>query len=161
MARPQQRATKNGTPPSPWKTALVALLLVAGTILATVFLTSYLLSGTTPLEILRETASPSVIPPPQHDLGQFTVNLSGTGRSSFMRTNIVVEVNDRRVLSEVRDREIQLRDRVINIIRNYGPAQLADASGYVALREELLNAMDREMLRGRITRVYFTEFVIQ
>ncbi|MFN2364463.1 MAG: flagellar basal body-associated protein FliL, partial [Halarsenatibacteraceae bacterium] len=55
---------------------------------------------------------------PTYQLGEYTVNLSGTGGFQYLQTNIVVEVNDSEVIEEIDKRSPQIDDAIISTLRS-------------------------------------------
>jgi flagellar basal body-associated protein FliL len=96
-------------------------------------------------------------------LGQFTVNLRGTGGGRVLRAEVKIECDS----VYARDIEIhkpQLRDAVLTLASDYTYADIEGLDGKTSLRDELLerlNSLLKGDNAGRIERIYFTEFVVQ
>lgn len=96
---------------------------------------------------------------PTHTLQQFLVNLSGS--NSYVKIKISVEVNNEKVIEEIQNRSPQIRDTIISILR---AKQMKDIQGNPSsrdLREEIRTKVNKHLAKGKITNVFFTEFVIQ
>ena len=55
----------------------------------------------------------------------------------------------------------RVRDGILELLSSKTLADLADAMGKQRLREEIILRANNSISRGRISKVYFTEFVIQ
>ena len=54
-----------------------------------------------------------------------------------------------------------VRDGILDLLSSKTLADLSDALGKQRLREEIILRVNNSISRGRISKVYFTEFVIQ
>ena len=72
-----------------------------------------------------------------------------------------VELSSQEVVEEIELRKPQLRDMVNAILSNRTYGELLGVRGKTQLREELLRRMNQSLTEGEITRIYFTEFVVQ
>lgn len=97
---------------------------------------------------------------PNQSLGEFLVNASGTAGYQFIKASVVVEVDKKDVLSELKKREPQLRDIVISILRNDQLVDINEAEG-TKIKNEIKTMLNEVLISGKITRVWFTQFVVQ
>ncbi len=96
-----------------------------------------------------------------HSLGNFTVNLRGSGGGRVLRMEVQVETDDT-ALPTVEENTAQLRDAVITLASDYSYADVEGLDGKTRPRDELLGRVNTLLpAEGRIERVYFTEFVVQ
>lgn len=96
-----------------------------------------------------------------HSLGQFTVNLRGTGGGRVLRMEVQVETTDT-ALPVVEEHSAQLRDSVITLASDYSYADVEGLDGKTRLRDELLGRVNTLLpADGRVERIYFTDFVVQ
>ncbi len=99
---------------------------------------------------------------PVFDVGEFLLNLSPTGNQPrFIRTEIVLEASDKKVISELEKRKPQVRDYIISLIRSRTFEQLRDASGMELLRLEMRRDINSLISKGEVTNVYFVDLIIQ
>jgi flagellar FliL protein len=71
------------------------------------------------------------------------------------------EVADPLIIAELDLVKPRVRDSILDLLSSKTLADLADAPGKQRLREEIILRVNNAISRGRITKVYFTEFVIQ
>ncbi len=100
---------------------------------------------------------------PIHEIGEFTVNLMVPPGFAprFVRTGVAVEVSDKRCLTELTQREAQVRDAVIAILRSKTHDDIAGASGMEKLRHEIAGAISDLLQGGKVVNVFFTDLVVQ
>lgn len=96
---------------------------------------------------------------PTYKVGNFTVNLAGGRR--FVRVNLAVEVSDKAVTEELKGRNPQVRDAIISILRNKKEKDINTQSGARDLREQIRKQLNKFVSEGKISNVFFTEFVVQ
>lgn len=99
---------------------------------------------------------------PTYDVGEFTVNLTtSTSHNRFIRTGIVLELDDRSLTSELERRHPQVRDRIISILRGKSVEQLRENDGLTVLRAQIIESLNGLLMRGEIIDVFFIDLVIQ
>jgi flagellar FliL protein len=97
---------------------------------------------------------------PTYKVGEFIVNLAD-GSSQFIRLNLSVEVNNEDIVEELKRRDPQIRDTIISILRDKQEEDISSKSGTRDLREEIRTELNKFISEGKITNVFFTEFVVQ
>ena len=99
------------------------------------------------------------------DAGPFTVNLATPPGSPprFVKTGMSFRVNEPRFVGELARRRVQVRDRVITILRTTTAADLSDAEGILRLKERIMDSINELIIGsgGRVYAVYLTELVVQ
>ncbi|WP_408954542.1 flagellar basal body-associated protein FliL [Natroniella sp. ANB-PHB2] len=96
---------------------------------------------------------------PITEIGEFLVNLDEGRR--FIRVNITVEVDDSDAAEEIDRRRPQVRDTIISILRRKEQQEVTSDQGAMQLRSEIMESINEKLLEGKVTNVFFTEFVIQ
>ncbi len=91
----------------------------------------------------------------------FIVNLMDAANIRYVKVTMEVELNTQEVEEELETRKPQIRDMVNAILSNRTYGELLGVRGKTQLREELLRRMNQSLTTGSITRIYFTEFVVQ
>ncbi|MBM7555349.1 flagellar basal body-associated FliL family protein [Halanaerobacter jeridensis] len=96
---------------------------------------------------------------PTHNLDQFLVNLSGS--NSYVKIKISVEVDNKDVIEEIQNRTPQIRDTIISILRSKEMKDISNNPSAKKLRQEIRNRVNQHLAQGKVTNVFFTEFVVQ
>lgn len=94
-------------------------------------------------------------------MDDFLVNLDGEDTNRYLKVNLVVEVKDEKTLEELTARLPQLQDMTITLLSSRSWAELRGADGKYRIREELKYRYNKVLTKGKVSRIYFTTFVIQ
>jgi len=97
---------------------------------------------------------------PTYTLGDFVVNLAGSGGYQYIRASIVVEVDEKRVVEELDKRSPQLRDIIITILREQKLADIEEPGARV-IKNQIVTRLNQVLSTGKIKNVWFTQFVVQ
>lgn len=142
----------------------IMILAAAGAAVLTVSWFGPLGSGRPGMgELVQEDNGPAGGPlGPIYNAGVFTVNLSNAGRGNrFVRATIALEVDSRKTVQALEEREPAVRDAIIVTLRGYTPEDLATPEGFASLREEIRAATSALLPEGKVRYVYFQEFITQ
>jgi flagellar protein FliL len=91
----------------------------------------------------------------------FIVNLMDSANIRYVKVMMEVELSSADVSAEIEEKKPALRDMVISLLSNRTYSELLGVRGKTQLREELLRRMNQILNSGTVTRIYFTEFVVQ
>jgi len=94
-------------------------------------------------------------------LDTFIVNLADTGGKRYLRMTIDLELDSEELESEVKKRLPQVRDSILTILPTKRFDDISSAKGKTALRDQMLERINDLLARGRVTNIYFKEFVVQ
>ncbi len=94
-------------------------------------------------------------------LAPFVVNLNEPRGNRYLKTTIQLEMDSEALLAELERRSAQLQDIILSLLTSKSSKELQALEGKFRLREELLSRINALLVNGVVTRVYFTEFVIQ
>ena len=114
---------------------------------------------TTDEEVVEEEAPAEI--GPLYSLGTLIVNLADEGGKRYLRVTIELELEAQDMTEEVEKRLPQVRDSILMILPTKTFADINTTPGKIALRDELLAAMNDIVTSGNINNLYFTEFVVQ
>jgi flagellar basal body-associated protein FliL len=94
------------------------------------------------------------------DFGIIMVNLSGSGSSRYLRTNIFIKSNDPKIADIIKENHPALRDAAITVLSAQTPAGLEN-NGRDIVRKALISQFNRVLGGEVVDQIYFSEFVIQ
>lgn len=97
---------------------------------------------------------------PIHTLDTFIVNLIGQGRS-YLKTRIELEVDSENTIVEINRRLPQLRDKILTTLSSKSFDDISTLEGKYQLRSELIASLNQYLTTGRVTNIYFTDFIVQ
>lgn len=98
---------------------------------------------------------------PLYSLGTLIVNLADEGGKRYLRVSIELELESQELIEEIEKRLPQVRDSILMILPTKTFADINTTPGKIAVRDELLAAMNGIVKTGKVNNLYFTEFVVQ
>jgi flagellar FliL protein len=90
----------------------------------------------------------------------FLVNLAGTRGNKLVKINMELEVNNPKVEDEIDHRKPQIRDIIIILLSSKTYDQVTTRQGKEALRDEVKDTVNSFLVKGKIKKVYFTDFIV-
>jgi flagellar FliL protein len=91
----------------------------------------------------------------------FIVNLMDNGGERYLKVVLQLELSDAEVVAELKEIKPKLRDAVLGILSSKSLKDISTTEGKQRLKEEITNRLNSYLSKGRILRVYFTDFVVQ
>jgi flagellar FliL protein len=98
---------------------------------------------------------------PIYTLDTFIVNLADKGGKRYLRVSIDLELQNPEMQVELVKRLPQVRDSILMILPSKRFDDISSMDGKVALRGEILETLNGFLTQGKITKIYFKEFVVQ
>ncbi|KHD89122.1 MAG: flagellar protein FliL [Bdellovibrio sp. ArHS] len=92
-------------------------------------------------------------------LETFIVNLAGSKGRKVAKVNMELEVKGDHVLDEIEKRKAQIRDIIIIILSSKTYEDVASREGKDGLRNEIKDTINSFLVQGKISNVFFTEFI--
>ena len=98
---------------------------------------------------------------PIFSLQTFIVNLADKGGNRYLRVTMDLELGNPEMETEVNQRLPQVRDSILMILPTKRFEDISTMQGKTALRDEMMETINAYLLKGKITNIYFKEFVVQ
>ena len=98
---------------------------------------------------------------PIFSLETFIVNLADKGGNRYLRVTMDLEMTNAALDDELTERLPQVRDAVLTILPNKRFENISTAEGKTSLRSELIEELNSFLSQGKVTKIYFKEFVVQ
>ena len=98
---------------------------------------------------------------PIYALDTFIVNLANKGGNRYLRVTMDLELDNKNLENEVSKRLPQVRDSILMILPTKRVEDLSSVEGKTSLRDEILGKVNSFLAQGKVTNIYFKEFVIQ
>ena len=98
---------------------------------------------------------------PIFSLDTFIVNLADKGGTRYLRVTMDLELDNSELEDELNKRLPQVRDSLLMILPTKRFEDISTMQGKTALRDEMLEALNGYLAQGKITNIYFKEFVVQ
>ncbi len=95
-------------------------------------------------------------------LGDFTANMATNDRAGkFVRVELRLEMSDTAMADELKNKNILLRDAVIEEMSLKRFSEVSTAKGKDELKSNIKDRINNIVADGEIKEVYFTQFIIQ
>ncbi|UCD77832.1 MAG: flagellar basal body-associated FliL family protein [Desulfobacterales bacterium] len=98
---------------------------------------------------------------PIYSLTTFIVNLADKGGNRYLRVTMDFELGNPELETELNKRLPQVRDSILMILPSKRFDDISSVEGKIALRDEILEKLNSLLTQGKITNIYFKEFVVQ
>ena len=94
-------------------------------------------------------------------LDTFIVNLADKGGNRYLRVTMDLELDNPELEDEINKRMPQVRDSILMILPTKRFEDISTIQGKTALRDQILESINGFLAQGKITNIYFNEFVVQ
>lgn len=92
-------------------------------------------------------------------LETFIVNLAGSKGRKVAKVNMELELKGEKVAEEIDKRKAQIRDIIIIILSSKTYEEVSNREGKDSLRSEIKDTINAFLVQGKISNVFFTEFI--
>lgn len=163
---PSEAATSSPTP-SRMKHLRAAGGLVAGAVVGTFLLGPAIAPGSAGAasDVTHESAShgePGAVVAQPHMIENLVVNPAGSRGTRFLLLSVGIIMSDPVADDELRRRDAEARDRVVQVLSAINIEELVDVSHRDAIRRDLARSLDSLFTGGaRVKTVLLPQFVIQ
>lgn len=94
-------------------------------------------------------------------LDPFIVNIYDGQELRYLKVKVELEMANAGLKAELEGRLAPIRDAILVVLTAKTLQEVQDVQGKNQLREEILGAISKIVAQGKVTRVYFTDFVVQ
>lgn len=94
-------------------------------------------------------------------LEPFIVNIYDGQELRYLKVKVELEMSNPAVKPELEGRLAAIRDAILVVLTTKTLQEIQDAQGKNQLREEILTAISKIVAQGKVSKVYFTDFVVQ
>ncbi len=98
---------------------------------------------------------------PVFALKPFVVNLADKKSRRYLKVTMKLELSNEDLLDEVEKRRAQLRDVVLTLLSSKTAAEISTLEGKFLLRQDIIKRVNVNLVAGKVTKVYWEEFVVQ
>ncbi len=96
-----------------------------------------------------------------YPLDPFIVNLADPVGNRYLKVKVALQLDSALLLTEVESKIPQIRDGFLILLSSKSLSEINTTEGKLKLRSELLHRVNQVLKKGRVTTLYFTEFVVQ
>ncbi|MGL1931444.1 MAG: flagellar basal body-associated FliL family protein [Desulfotalea sp.] len=107
---------------------------------------------------------PQVVAPtmgPLVNINEFVVNIISEDENHYIKTSLTLELSSQPASDEVNMRMPQMRDAIILILGDKDYRELQDMQGKKQLKAEIQSKINSILSTGKVTAIFFTDFVVQ
>lgn len=94
-------------------------------------------------------------------LESFIINLNGSEGYKFMKITMSLEVDNVAAQEEITKRQAQVRDTIVVLLTSKTYGEVAGENGQQKLKEELVDTVNSFLVKGKIKKILFTDFLFQ
>jgi len=91
----------------------------------------------------------------------FLVNLSDKDVLRYLKITLGVEVPNQRVVDEIKNKIVEIRDAIITILSAQSSEDLSTTEGKEKLKTLIADSINKFLTSGKVTAIYFVDFVMQ
>ncbi len=99
--------------------------------------------------------------PQMYPMGPKVVNLLDNNGERYLKVDIQLEVSNLECITDLEQLKPKITDAVLVLLSSKNYKEIADFEGKQRLRDEIAMRLNSYLTRGRVQKVYFTEFIIQ
>ncbi|MEW6771518.1 MAG: flagellar basal body-associated FliL family protein [Bacillota bacterium] len=109
-----------------------------------------------------QAAAPKPVKMETLKLESIVVNLADQDANHYLRITVVLAFpGDEKTAEEIAEKEFELRDRIIQLLRTKHYAEVSTPDCTEKLKEEIIREINRHLDKHEITDVYLSEFLVQ
>ncbi len=94
-------------------------------------------------------------------LEPFIVNIYDGQDLRYLKVKVELDMANPAIKQELEGRLAPIRDAILVVLTTKTLQEVQDVQGKNQLREEILTAISKIVAQGKVTKVYFTDFVVQ
>lgn len=94
-------------------------------------------------------------------ISDLLINPAGTGGKGFLVVSLGLETKSSSVIAEVAEKEIVIRDAILQLLSEHTQEELAAIELRGALKQEIVDELNQILQNGDVDRLYFTQFLLQ
>ncbi|NPA24538.1 MAG: flagellar basal body protein FliL [Deltaproteobacteria bacterium] len=98
---------------------------------------------------------------PVFALRPFVVNLADKKSRRYLKVTMKLELSNEDLLEEVEKRRAQIRDVILTLLSSKTAAEVSSMEGKFLLRQDIIKRVNVFLVSGKVTKVYWEEFVVQ
>lgn len=110
---------------------------------------------------VKATSAPQPVVVTIWPMEAFIINIADTNGERYLKVVIQLEVSDPTVVPELEQLKPRLRDSILDLLTPKTYKELMDLAGKQRLREDIAGRVNNILTKGKVTKVYITDFVVQ
>jgi len=95
------------------------------------------------------------------NLDPFIVNLTDAQGTRYLKAVMQLELSSAKLGAELDEKMPMIRDDIISLLSSKSFEDISTEPGKRELKKAIMERINRSLTGGKVTRVFFTEFVVQ
>ncbi|OAT79927.1 flagellar basal body-associated FliL family protein [Desulfotomaculum copahuensis] len=97
------------------------------------------------------------------DLGSKVLNLADAGPSHFLRVDVVLAYpsGDKALADELKAKQPQVTEAMLTVLRGMTSQQVLPVKNQDSIKQQILQAVNAQLIHGKVAGLYFTDFLVQ
>lgn len=96
-----------------------------------------------------------------YELESFIVNLTGGSGNNYLKIKISLELNNAELKTELEKKLPLFRDAILSLLSSKTYVEVKTLEGKAQIRAEILTTLNQYLKTGKVTNVYFSDFIVQ
>lgn len=96
-----------------------------------------------------------------YEMETFIVNLSGDSGNHYLKVKMSLELTSESVNVEIEKRIAQFRDSILTLLSSKTMQDVKSLEGKAQIRAEVITILNQYLKTGKVTNVYFGDFIVQ
>ncbi|MGC8718977.1 MAG: flagellar basal body-associated FliL family protein [Thermodesulforhabdaceae bacterium] len=96
-----------------------------------------------------------------YKMDTFLVNLADPGGKRYLKLTMELELDNKKVEEEITKETSRIRDVILTVLSSKTFDDISTLPGKQTLKKELMTKVNASLKNGKVTNIYFTEFLIQ
>lgn len=97
----------------------------------------------------------------QHKFEPVIANVVEKNSLHYLKFQLVFDCSNAPVIEEIKVKTPQLRDALLFMINDMTLRELLSSGGKALLKEDIMSEFNKELTKGKIVKVYFSDFTVQ
>jgi flagellar protein FliL len=103
----------------------------------------------------------AAIEPVIQEMEPFLVNLADPGGKRFLKLTMKAKMDGKNTAAEFVSRHFEMRDLILMLLSGKEFADIAKPEDKAGLKQEIMGLLNRNLKKGQLQDLYFTEFLVQ
>ncbi len=96
------------------------------------------------------------------DLGERVINLADEDGSRYLRVKIVLEFpKDEKFAQELEEEKPFIQQSILHVLRTKSVDDIRPVPKEEEVKSEIINSINKHLKKGKVEKIYFTDFLIQ
>ncbi len=96
-----------------------------------------------------------------YKLDPIVANIFDKNSIHYLKLGVLVLASNAETIDELKSKKPQLQDKLLFILSDVSMREVLTAGGKALVKEDIQDAFNKMLKKGKVTKVYFTDFTVQ